>query len=182
MKSKPTKSKLTIPDLLTEIVRSITKGSEAPLVEYDEEQRIISFRVSPQDHGRCVGKQGNVIASISRIIWLASVIQELSPIAVKLLEPNGPRKMNASLPVLFDPKWNRKAMGELVETIIESIVPTSAWIIEEKSETTATVIIRIEEYLQRALMDPPFELSLSNVLRAAGMAQGVNLNLKLEWV
>lgn len=182
MKSKPTKSKLTIPDLLAEIVRSITKGSEAPFVEYDDEQRIISFRVSPQDHGRCVGKQGNVIASISRIIWLASVIQEISPIAVKLLEPDGPRKPNASLPVLFDPKWSRKTIGKLVEDIIESIVPTSAWVIEEKSDTSATVIIRIEEYLQRALSDPPFELSFSNVLRAAGMAQGVNLSLKIEWI
>lgn len=181
MRAEPNKSKLTISELLEKIVVCITKSAKRPFIEYDEEDRLLSFRVIAKDHGRCVGKQGAVIAGIARVIWLASVIRDGRPIAVRLMDPEGPRMSNANLPVIFDPQWDRKSIGNLIESIIESIVPTSAWIIDEDSETTAIVTIQIEEYLKRALMDPPFELSLFNVLRAAGMSAGVSIKLKIEW-
>lgn len=160
--------------LLETIVLAIAKHTPDPDISVLDDRSGLSFRVNGKDQGRLVGKKGSVIWSIQTIFWFAGLAQLGWSYTIKLLEPETPKPNQPSPPFKFNPKWDRKKINNLFNNILEICLPGHyTFSFTEPDETSATFNINLPEYLKMQLEEPSFKEAIENVVRAAGMSNGV---------
>lgn len=172
-------------ELLRKIVEAICLKTPTPLVRYIQSEAKFEVQVNAEDQGRCVGKLGKNICAISTIMWFAGLSLMRQPVTIHLLDAIG-TGFRAAIPFKANSKWDRKSVGQLIDTILNCIFgdATHAWVIDsinEKSTGRSVVLIRLDPYLQMQCEDPDLVDALSRVIHAAGMAAGALLNVEVEW-
>lgn len=175
-----TESKHPLVDMAHAIIAAIQKKSPKPLVELHDDS--IFFQVDGHDQGRFVGKQGRVIWSIQTLFWYAGVADRRQPVSAVLMEPKVPAT-KVRMPYKADPKWNRNAVRDLVDKVLQTCFPMFAvpFVLEEHTETKATLRVRMNSYMKMNLSEPSFEEALATLVHAAGMGHGASIQTEIEW-
>jgi predicted RNA-binding protein YlqC (UPF0109 family) len=165
--------------LLKTITESIGRSSSPPVIRHFPDEAKLQFSVDPADQGRIVGKKGCVIWAIQVIMWYAGMAQLTCEYQVELLEPEAPYK-GLSRPFRWDPKWNRSKIMSLATAVSETCLKDHANLdMKDTGETSATIFLKINKYLQCPLLDPPFCEAFQTIVHAAGMSNGVDIKTEV---
>lgn len=160
------------------IVSSIARSTKKPHIEHRPNEALFRLAVNPKDQGRFVGKNGTTIWSIQTLFWFAGLAQFGYCYSVKLLDPE--KEDRRPLPFKFSPKWSRKIINGLITEIIGACIPEHAdYKLQELGDTHAFVKLRLPKYLQMQMEDPSFPEAFINIMRSAGMSQGVSIKTEV---
>jgi predicted RNA-binding protein YlqC (UPF0109 family) len=173
---------LKLRSLLETIVLAIGRRTKVPEIEHYPNEALFTLQVDPHDQGRIIGKLGRTIWAIQTIFWYAGLTQFGWSYSVKLLEPDNPIKERRPAPFKFDPKWNRKKIGNLIDRILETCLRSyCSWSLLETGEASMTVNLKMMKYLRINLTDPAFADAFETVLRVAGFSNGVKIVTEVTW-
>ena len=168
--------------LLRAIVGAICKRSKDHTIRYSEAGSTwVIMNLDERDQGRLIGKGGATFYALETVMWYAGLVQG-KPEPVKLISLPKSERTPPKSPFKPNPKWDRKAIGKLVDTItfacLKSKVP---WVMAEGDENTAIISIRLEKYLQTPMSDPDFKLALETLIHSAAMSDGANVTANILW-
>lgn len=173
----------SLENLLRLIVEVICRNTKEPVIRYIPELGEFTVKVHPRDQGRMIGKGGGTIGAINAIFWYAGAVSPLRrTIGINLQDVDKNGEDCRPVPFVPDKNWDRRKIGRMIDAIVEACITErcGAWVIEEREEFSL-VIIRITKYLEQGYQSPSLPSALGIVIRAAGMAQGVNLQTEIEW-
>ena len=127
--------------LLHAIVGAICKRSKDPTIRWSEAGSIWLIQgLDDRDQGRLIGKGGATFYALETVMWYAGLAHG-KPEPVKLISQKKDDQTPPKSPFKPNPKWNRKALGKLVDIIGDAIRNKMAWVIEDQSETDAIISI-----------------------------------------
>ena len=172
--TRPEPAEMKLSRLLSTIVSSIGQNTPKPDIEHFPNQAAFTLAVNPKDQGRMIGSKGSTVWAIQTIFYFAGLAQCGYSYTIKLLEPDSPEKDHK--PFRFNPKWDRSRIKNLLDTIIDIVLPKHAsYTLTEVDDTTAVVSLTITKYLNINLQDPNFAEAFASVVKASGMSNGVNI-------
>jgi len=169
--------------LLRTIVGAICKRSKDHTIRYSEAGSTwVIMNLDERDQGRLIGKGGATFYALETVMWYAGLAHAKRPEPVKLISQPRSAAVPPKSPFKPNPKWNRKAIGKLVDTITTACLKkTVPWIIEDGVMSDAIIIVELEKYLQTPMSDPDFELSLKTLIHSAGMSDGASVAANILW-
>jgi predicted RNA-binding protein YlqC (UPF0109 family) len=169
--------------LLRAIVEAICKRSKDPTIRWNEAGSIWLIQgLDDRDQGRLIGKGGMTFYALETCMWYAGLAHAKHPEPVKLISQPRSAVAPPKSPFKPNPKWNRKAIGKLVDTITTACLKmTVPWSMEESGENEAVISIQLEKYLQTPMSDPDFALSLETLIHASGMSDGASITVSIIW-
>jgi len=166
--------------LLRAVVATFCKKTPDPAIHFFHPNQF-TLQVHAHDCGRLVGKGGIVIWALQTLLWYAGMANTGQPFALRLLEPIPVPK--DVLPPPFRPKseLDKKRWGEFVDLILQTCMgmDKGSWVIEDFERVVMR--IRLEKYLKVASVDPAIDEAIQIIVHAAGMANGVNMEVVVEW-
>jgi len=169
--------------VLHRVIKSFCLRTPEPEVKYFDGK--ICLRVDGKDQGRCIGKNGIVFWALDTLMWYAGTGILRKKVRLDLLDPLVPIPKDHRMVTPFEanPNWDRQAIGQLIEALLASCFQTTstAWSIEETKESAAMVHLRLPFELQGAYEDPNLIKAFSIIIRSAGMASGVSLEIEVHW-
>jgi hypothetical protein len=169
--------------LLRTIVGAICKRSKDHTIRYSEAGSTwVIMNLDERDQGRLIGKGGATFYALETCMWYAGLAHAKRPEPVKLISQPRSDRTPPKSPFKPNPKWNRKAIGKLVDTITTACLKkTVPWVMEEQGESDAVISIQLEKYLQTPISDPDFKLALETLVHSAAMSDGANVTANISW-
>lgn len=168
------------------ILKGIAINTPHPQVRYQPDLYEVEAMVpGPSDHGRVVGKRGAVIWSINSILWWIGSAQVAHPIQLNLVPPSD-NKERVKMPYKPITSWQSVILTpitEMLDTVLTATFKTKqAWTVEKLKEPGhARINIRLEGYLQTAMLEPNYEEAIKVLIHAAGASRGYNLEVNVTW-
>lgn len=170
---------LHLRSLLEHIVSVIAKKTPRPVIDHLPNSALFTLAVDPHDQGRFIGKLGRTIWAIQTIFWYAGFTQCGYSYSVRLLEPDQPLKDRRPVPVKFKKSWDRKKIENFIaDLLILTLRSFASYSLLETGESSMTISLKIEKYLDISTSEPNFIEAFETLVRAAGMSQGVNIKLE----
>ncbi len=168
--------------LLRAIVGSICKRTKDPLVRWSEGGSIWVIQVDEKDQGRLIGKGGATFYALETCLWYAGLAHAQRPEPVKLISHPKTDRTPPKSPFKPNPKWNRKALGALVDVIgMACLKKKLAWVIEEQGDTEAIISIELDKYLKTPMSEPDFQLALETIIHSSAMSDGASVTANILW-
>lgn len=167
--------------LLRAIVSCICRRTKSPQIEWDEERERWEITVAAADQGRMIGKKGITIWAVETFLWYAGLAHGITPEQVILITQKGTYPSKS--PFKLNPKWDRKAIGALVDAISSACLKKSIpWVLTDGEEAGEAVLsVELEKYLQTAMSNPSFAEALEVIVHAASMADGASVKVEVLW-
>jgi predicted RNA-binding protein YlqC (UPF0109 family) len=173
---------LQLRSLLEHIVSVIAKKTPNPEINHLPNSALFLLAVDPHDQGRFIGKLGRTIWAIQTIFWYAGLTLCGYSYSVRLLEPDQPIRNRRPVPVKFEKSWDRKKIENFVAEMLGSTLRSyGSYSLRETGETSMTISLTIEKYLEFHISDPNFIEAFETLVRAAGMSQGANIKLEASY-
>lgn len=167
--------------LLRAIIACLGPKTDKPVVEWDETNASFSIQVNARDQGRFIGKGGATIWAIKSIFWYAGLAQIRKTVDIQLREPEeGDRR---ATPFRANPNWNRKAVSDTVNLILETCFnrPVVVWELREQGEAAASIEIVLPANLQGTYQDPSLAEAIKTLMFSTGMADGCSIKTEVVW-
>ena len=170
--------------LLRTILSSICRRTTELIVEWSPEEKMFYVQVDSRDQGRVIGKNGLTFWGIGTILFWAGLCQLAGPVTMRLLDPKGEPNKNKT-PFKINPDWNRGRIRDLVTMISDATLKVRGnWELQEGDPSEATLVFKIDKYLQTALTDPDHDLAqaIRITVHAAGMSDGAVIETEIVWI
>lgn len=172
---------LKIENLLRTIVSAFSRRTKDPVITFTPPNQY-SLQVHADDHGRLVGKNGIVVWALKTLVWYAGVANHGQPCSLELCEPFG-QKSSTQIPYKPKTEVDKAKWGGFLDVLISTCTgrEKSAWaILEEEGRHIMT--IRLDKYLKiPTLTESPIDEAIQTVVHAAGKADGISMDVKVEW-
>ena len=169
--------------LLRAIVGAICKRSKDHTIRWSETAGVwMIMNLDERDQGRLIGKGGATFYALEAVMWYAGLVQG-KPERVKLISLPKSDRTPPKSPFKPNPKWDRKALGKLMDIITTACLGKKlAWVIEEQPEPCQAVIsIRMEKKVLAAMFDPDFDFALKTIIHSASMSDGASVTANIVW-
>lgn len=160
----------------------ICKKTDSPVIVWDEYRSVYTIQVKGEDQGRVIGKNGKVVWALDFLVRHSSSFLLNRTAAIEVLEPEVRVARKTNAPFKPNDKWDDKKFGKMVEATLSNLFEEDTahhQITKDGSE--GDVHLELEAYQYDRLEGQEFEDSLTTIIHAAGMAQGVKLDVKFSW-
>lgn len=172
-------------DILRLMLQSICQRTKEPEVNLMPDRLIC--KVHPDDQGRCVGKKGLNFWAMSTIMWWVSTAQLVTPLTLRLLEPEVTSRKRPQPPFRPPTKWDQidlTQLARLVDEILLAVFKEKRPLVIERGPQVGHVriLVRLPKYLQTPMASPEFSEALTVYLRTVGMVKGLEITTDVSWV
>lgn len=169
--------------LLRAIVGSICKRSKDAVIRWSEAGGAwMIMNLDDRDQGRLIGRGGATFYALETMMWYAGLSHAQKPDPVRLPPKDKNPVAPPKSPFKPNPKWDRKALGKLVDVIGDACLKKKLpYVIEDQGDTEAIISIQMDKYLKTPMSDPDFDISLKTLIHSAAMADGASVTANILW-
>lgn len=179
----PTLTQMThdnLKPMITSILSALCRRTPAftLIYEYVGDPALYIGGVMPEDEGRLIGKKGKTFWALTVIHYYACRLNNLPQVRIHEIETSPTRSTNV-VAFLQREDWDREAVTEMIEQILQVLDPGAAWVLDESNGAVA--MIRLSANLQNVVADPSLVTALDILIHAAGKSCGANIKTEVSW-